>query len=231
MPRVSGWLWKALIVPACLGYQVLVHSALVAEHGRILRLALAAIPLLLVALWVAKSARNKLLWILVLVGAAAAVYAVEQQEQLGLAAMAALTHAGINLFMLWIFGRTLRAGREPLITGFARKVHGTLPAYIEAYTRRVTIMWCVFFVTQIVVSSALFAFATRDAWSLFVNMLSLPLVALMFVAEYAYRVVRYRTYEHASILKGIQMFADGDADGRPAPGTLPSQGIVRDLHG
>jgi uncharacterized membrane protein len=231
MQRVSGWLWKALIVPACVGYQVLVHTVLVGGHGRILRLALAAIPLLLLAYWVAKSARNKLLWTLVLAGAIATVYAVEQQEQLGLPAMAALTHAGINLFMLWVFGRTLRFGREPLITGFARRVHGTLPSYIEAYTRRVTLMWCVFFALQIVVSAVLFAFATLDVWSFFVNMLSLPLVVLMFVGEYAYRIVRYRRYEHASILKGIQMFANGDADSRPAPGALPPQSIIRDVHG
>jgi uncharacterized membrane protein len=231
MQRVSGWLWKVLILPACLGYQVLVHSVLVGEHGRILRLALAAIPLLLVAYWVAKSARNKLLWTGVLAGAMATVYAVETQEQLGLPAMAALTHAGINLFMLWVFGRTLRLSREPLITGFARRVHGTLPSYIEAYTRRVTLMWCVFFVSQVVVSAALFAFATLDEWSFFVNMLSLPLVVLMFVGEYGYRVVRYRAYNHASILKGVQMFADGDADSSSAPGALPSQSIVRDVHG
>src|SRR5215210_2033694 len=106
MQRVSGWLWKALIVPACLGYQVLVHSALVGEHGRMLRLALAAIPLLIVGYWVARSARNKLLWTLVLLAAAVTIYTVEQHQQLGLAAMNALTHAAINLFMLWIFGRT-----------------------------------------------------------------------------------------------------------------------------
>lgn len=231
MQRVSGWLWKALILPACLGYQVLVHSVLVGEHGRILRLALAAIPLLMVGYWVAKSARNKLLWTLVLVGAAATVYAFEQQEQLGLPAMTALTHAGINLLMLWVFGRTLRQGREPLVTGFARKVHGTLPPYIEAYTRRVTLMWCVFFMSQIGVSSALFAFASLDVWSLFVNMLSLPLVVLMFVVEYVYRVIRYPAYEHASILKGIQMFADGNANDQTAPGARSSQGIVRNVRG
>src|SRR2546423_5633448 len=201
MQRVSGWLWKVLILPACLGYQVLVHSVLVGEHGRILRLVLAAIPLLLVACWVVKSARNKLLWTLVLSGAIATVYAVEQQEQLGLPAMAALTHAGINLSMLWVFARTLRLGREPLITRFARRVHGTLPSYIEAYTRRVTLMWGVVFVSQVVVAAALFAFATLDEWSFFVNMLSLPLVVLMFVGEYGYRVIRYRTYKHSSILK------------------------------
>jgi uncharacterized membrane protein len=231
MQRVSGWLWKALILPACLGYQVLVHSVLVGEHGRMLRLALATIPMLIVGYWIAKSARNKLLWTLVLMGAAATVYAVEQRDQLGLPAMTALTHGGINLFMLWVFGRTLRHHREPLITGFARRVHGTLPPYIEAYTRRVTLMWCVFFVCQVVVSSTLFVFATLDVWSLFVNMSSLPLVALMFVCEYVYRVIRYPAYKHASILKGMQMFADGKAKDGPAAGALSSQGIVRNVRG
>jgi hypothetical protein len=62
-------------------------------------------------------------------------------------------------------------------------------------------------------------------------MSSLPLVALMFVCEYVYRVIRYPAYKHASILKGMQMFADGKAKDGPAAGALSSQGIVRNVRG
>jgi uncharacterized membrane protein len=231
MRRVSGWLWKALILPACVAYQVLAHAMIVDGYGGAARLALAFIPLLALGYWVARRARKKLLWTLAISAAAVATYAIERRGGVGLPAMNALTHTAINLFMLWIFGRTLVHGREPLITGFARRIHRTLAPHIEAYTRRVTLMWCIFFAGQILVSAALLAFASLDTWSVFVNMLSLPLVALMFVGEYAYRVIRYRSHDHVSIVEGIQLFADGQGAGTPAATPGMHQSIVRDVHG
>src|SRR5688572_29462929 len=153
MPRISGWWWKLLLLLACIVYQLVVHSALADGSVTEVRLALAAIPMLLIAGWIVKRARNKVLWTGALVAAAVAVYLVEQQQHLGLAATNAFTHAAINLFLLWIFGRTLAPGREPLITGVARRFHGTIPPHIEAYTRGVTWLWCVFFLAQLAMSA------------------------------------------------------------------------------
>ena len=208
MHRLSGWWWKALLLPACIGYQVLVHSVLVDDNAGPVRLALALIPLLALGVWIAKRARNKVVWTLLLFAVAATVGAVELQARSGLAAANAITHTSFNLVMLGVFGRTLFGGREPLITGFARRFHGSLPADIEGYTRRVTWLWCVFFAAQLAISALLYLFAPLAAWSFFVNILSLPLVALTFIAEYCYRVVRYRSFRHASLLKGIQLFID-----------------------
>ena len=116
-------------------------------------------------------------------------------------------HAAINLTLLWVFARTLRPGREPLITGFARKIHGALPAPIETYTRRVTVLWCIFFVAELVISAVLLTLSV-ESWSLFVNVLTLPLVAAVFIAEYIYRVIRFRDFAHASIWDGVRAFAD-----------------------
>ena len=127
-------------------------------------------------------------------------------------------HAAINLFMLWVFGRTLRAGREPLITGFARRVHGALPGYLETYTRNTTIAWCVFFAAQVVVSLALLAAASVETWSLFVNVMSFPLIAVMFVGEYLYRVARFRDFPHSSIWQGIRSFVTHRDVAHPADG-------------
>ena len=115
-------------------------------------------------------------------------------------------HAAINLFLLWVFGRTLAGRGDSLITGFARRIHGTLPPHIETYTRRTTIAWCIFFGAQVAVSAGLYAFASLDSWSFFVNVLSFPLIALMFVLEYAYRVARFRDWPHSSMWKGIEAF-------------------------
>lgn len=208
MQRRPGWLWIALLLPGCVAYQWLVHAVLVDGHILSLRVALALLPLLAVSYWVIRHGRKKLLWMILVIAAGAALFAVEQQERLGLAAAYGVPHAGVNLFLCWLFGRTLANGEEPLITGFARRVHGTLPPHMEIYTRRITLAWCIFFAAQVLISVALFMTASLDAWSLFVNVLSLPLIVSMFGVEYLYRVMRYRDWPHVSIWKGIQIFAE-----------------------
>ena len=138
-----------------------------------------------------------------------------------LAVLNGVPHAAINIFLLSFFARTLVHGREALITGFARRVHGSLPPHIESYSRRVTWAWCVFFGAQVVVSVILFAAASLETWSLFVNVLSFPLVAVMFVAEYLYRIARFPDYPHASIWEGIRAFVRPEPAPRPAE--APSQ--------
>ncbi|MGH8664345.1 MAG: hypothetical protein ACREUX_08755 [Burkholderiales bacterium] len=137
-------------------------------------------------------------------------------------------HAGINLFLLWVFGRTLTRGREPLITAFARRAHRVLPDYLEAYTRRVTIVWCIVCAVQLIVSAALFVWASLETWSFFVTMGSLMLVATTFVSEYLYRVLRYRDFPHVSIWAGIRMFTErrspSTTDAASAVPNVPSNG-------
>lgn len=138
---------------------------------------------------------------------AALVDAQTTSVRMALGLLNGVPHAAINLLLIGVFGRTLLGGREPLITGFARRVHGILlPADIERYTRRVTLAWCVFFAVQVLVSAILFAQASLETWSLFVNLMSAPLIALMFVAEYLYRIVQFPDHAHAPIWKGIQLF-------------------------
>jgi len=121
--------------------------------------------------------------------------------------LAGVPHAAIYASLLWFFARTLRRGEEALITRVARRLHGSLPPYMEAYTRRLTSAWCVFFIAQLVISALLLAFASLEAWSLFVNLLNLPLVAAMFVGDYLFRVLRYRRYPHVSIAQSVEAFA------------------------
>jgi uncharacterized membrane protein len=114
----------------------------------------------------------------------------------------------IDLLLLWTFGRTLAPNREALVTRLARYVHGTLPPDIEAYTRRVNWAWCVFFAAMAAASILLFAFTSLETWSLFANVLTLPLIALMFIVEYAYRVSRYRNFAHVSLFTAVKVFRD-----------------------
>jgi uncharacterized membrane protein len=126
--------------------------------------------------------------------------------RIALGVLNGVPHAAINILLMWVFGRTLFEGRESLITGFARRVHGTLPPYIESYTRRVTLAWCAFFAAQVLVSIALLGTTSLETWSLFVNVLSFPMIVFMFAAEYLYRITRFPGYPHASIWKGVQLF-------------------------
>ena len=208
MQRRPGWLWIALVLPGCVAYQWLVHAVIVDGHSPWLRVALGLLPLLAFSYWVVRYARNKLFWMILAIAAGAALFLIEQQDRSGLAAAYGISHAAINLILLWFFARTLMHGREPLITVFARRVHGILPPRMEGYTRGVTLAWCVFFAAQVLISAVLFMTVSLDTWSLFVNVLSLPLIVLMFGAEYLYRVMRYRHYPHASIWKGIQAFSE-----------------------
>jgi uncharacterized membrane protein len=124
----------------------------------------------------------------------------------------------VCLAIAWLFGRTLLPGAVPLVTQMARAVHGTLPARIEAYTRHVTLAWTAFMALLATLSVLLFALAPLRAWSLFANLLLLPLVAFMFLAEYAYRSVRHAWFPHATLLQSVTAFQ------RLRNGTAPSRG-------
>ena len=102
----------------------------------------------------------------------------------------------IDALLLWLFGRTLVPGREPLVSSVARVVRGELPPEIACYTRRATWVWCIFFAALACTSILLAAFAPLAFWSLFANVLVYPLIALMFAAEYLYRRRRFPGTQH-----------------------------------
>ncbi len=119
-------------------------------------------------------------------------FGFESLFKLGFVTASALTHWGIYISLLVTFGLTLRPGHEALITTMARKMHGDgrgeIPVQMAEYTRRVTLAWCCFFAVQLGISVSLFCFAPLVAWSFFVNILDIPLVAAMFAAEYFVRL-------------------------------------------
>ena len=98
-----------------------------------------------------------------------------------------IQECGFYAIMAWSFGRSLFKGRVPLCTQLADKVHGPLSALELSYTRKVTVAWAIFFLTNLALMFLLFEFAPLRIWSLYVNFLSLPLILLMFAIEYAVR--------------------------------------------
>jgi hypothetical protein len=128
--------------------------------------------------------------------------------KIGFVAAAAVSHWGIYTSLLLTFGLTLRRGREPLITTMARRMHGNLSDEMVWYTARVTQAWCCFFAFQLTASITLFCFAPLVVWSGFVNILDLPMVVLMFSAEYFCRLRLLRNPPRHSFSAILSMVTD-----------------------
>jgi uncharacterized membrane protein len=212
--RPGRWRWLGihqpgtwgLIAAACclVGYQLAVHWQL-ARGGAGTWTALT--PLLGAALlaW-----RTALRWPVALLAAAGAVWLWLGPGTVPGTLLA--VHVAVYLGLLWMFARTLRRGREALVTAIARRVRGGLPPEIAGYTRRVTQAWCVFFAGMAVASAALFLFAPLPVWSLFANLLNLPLIAAMFVGEYLVRITRFRHLRHFPITAAAHAFRSSRRD-------------------
>ncbi|MFB3088478.1 MAG: hypothetical protein ACE10E_09240 [Acidiferrobacterales bacterium] len=107
----------------------------------------------------------------------------------------------INVFLLIVFGRTLLPGCEPIIARLSRVLRGNLPGELRTYTRCLTWVWTGVFAGLAVESVLLAVYAPLEVWSLFTNILNYVLLAVLFVAEYIYRVRRFRKYTHTSPLQ------------------------------
>jgi uncharacterized membrane protein len=126
-----------------------------------------------------------------------------------------LAQLAVCLGLMWLFGRTLLPGHEPLVTRMSRMVHGPLPAAIVRYTRNVTRVWALFMGAMAAASLLLFLLAPSAVWSAFANLLFLPLIALLFLAEYGYRLLRYSWFTRASIAQSIDAFRRFGLSGPP----------------
>ena len=137
--------------------------------------------------------------------------------KLGFVTASAVTHWGIYASLLASFALTLRPGHVPLITAMAHRLDGNISAELAAYTRNVTLAWSVFFAVQLSLSVFLFCLAPLKLWSFFVNILDLPMVALMFAAEYTVRLCCLRDPPRHSLATIISMIATSIPDKRKHP--------------
>jgi uncharacterized membrane protein len=117
-----------------------------------------------------------------------------------------IQQCGFYAIMAFGFGRSLLEGRVPLCTQLADKIHGPLSAAELRYTRKVTIAWVVFFLLNMAVTGLLFAFAPLPIWSFFANFLSLPLILLMFGAEYVVRRRALPQVQTSSLIATLRMY-------------------------
>lgn len=203
-----------LVVAAFAGWQLFLHRLVSSDPHSMAAELLIVLPVLLFAAWLASRTRAGAIGGVLLFGLGVAGCLAWNRSGAD-AILPVLPHLAIYLLLLAWFGASLLPGRDPLVTYMARHVHDTMTPELIAYTRRVTVAWCVFFVAMGATSLALFAWAPIGAWSAFVNLLNLPLVAAMFVAEYLWRLLRHPELSRTTIPMMIRSFWKlGSGDGR-----------------
>jgi uncharacterized membrane protein len=181
--------WRALGVALFLAYPATAHYARPAAALALL----AALAAYIVASFFIK---HPLRWLVPPVGAGILLVAAPGADWLLF-----VPPVAINLALCWLFGRTLVRGRVPLIARFAMMEQGTLSPELASYTRTLTWLWTLLFAGAAAASLLLALSGSRDAWSLFTNLLNYLLVAALFLGEFVYRRLRFRRYQHQSPLQ------------------------------
>jgi uncharacterized membrane protein len=196
-----------VVVVLSVSFALLAHAALVDGIPPTVGALLSLVPAALIAFWLVIRTRHRIVAAVALPVLAAGLWLGWPQLERHFPDLFFLQHAGINLVLGIVFGRTLFGGREPLVTTFARLVHGTLPSEVERYSRQVTVAWTLFFLTLFVASCALYLARELAAWSFLANIASPVLIAAMFVAEYSIRHRVLPDWERVGIFGGVRAFA------------------------
>lgn len=98
----------------------------------------------------------------------------------------------VSLSLLIVFAGSLLYP-PPIIERLARIQHPNLPEQGVIYTRKVTQVWCMFFVINGSIAAATALWSSFAWWSLYNGLIAYLLMALLMGIEY---LVRIRTQEH-----------------------------------
>jgi uncharacterized membrane protein len=98
-----------------------------------------------------------------------------------------------NLAVLLLFSWSLYSPPS-LIERIARIQHPNLPPEGVVYTRRVTQVWCLFFVINGSIALVTALWASFEIWSLYNGLIAYLLMGILFAGEY---IIRMKTQKHA----------------------------------
>ena len=202
--------WLA-IAAGLIGYPLLAHYTTGAAHNPRLGALVALAPAVAIGVLFAwhSARRSIMLGGLVLACAILAAFWPLLEGHFGLVYW--LQNTAMQLILLMTFGRTLIAGRQPLCTRFAEALYGPVSSEHRIYTRQVTIAWSIFFAALAAISTLLFFLAPLPIWSIFANFLTLPLVAVMFLAEFAVRKRMLPDIQQMHLLDAVRAFTNDSA--------------------
>ena len=196
----------ALTAVLSVAFAILAHAAILQDLPPAVGALLSLVPLALLAAWWLRRHRGRIALALVAAAVVAAClgWGVLQRHFPGLFF---LEHAGSNLLLAFVFGRTLAPGREALVTTFARILHTHLPVEVERYTRKVTLAWTILFAALATASAVLYLGGYLEAWSMLVNFVSAALIGTMFVVEYLVRLRALPDWERVGLMGGVRAFS------------------------
>lgn len=202
--RIARWLGIAALV---VSYPLLAHftNKSASSHGHLGAL-VAVAPVIFTMLLLSWRSRRRLLMLGMVFLLCVALWVGWAGLEHHFGVIFWLQNTGVFLALGIVFGRTLAAGQKPICVRFAEAVHAPLSLQHEIYARQVTVAWTWFFVLMAVVSTALFFIVPLATWSVFANFLTLPLVALMFIAEYLVRRRALPDMRHTHILDAVRAF-------------------------
>lgn len=92
----------------------------------------------------------------------------------------------INAMLLATFGGSLLSSQS-LIERFARLKTPDLPDQAVRYTRKVTQIWCGFFIFNIIVCAILIAIQNYEWWAIYTGGISYGLMGLLMIGEWLVR--------------------------------------------
>ncbi|CAI9120993.1 COG4648 family protein [Brytella acorum] len=117
-----------------------------------------------------------------------------------------MIYAGALGALLAVFARSLRKGREPIVSLFARRVHGPLRPDVARYTRRLTIFWSLFFVLALGAPLLLSVLGPAGAWRWPLQGGTFGAVVILMIAEAGLRRLIIRNFEHVSLRTTVAAF-------------------------
>lgn len=194
---------KVLPVLLFIAYPVLVHASVMLAAPA---LALSALVVLAAAVLFKPLTAPRLWAWAALSGSAVVLFGLAHSDAVRFAVY--LPSLAIPAALALVFGGSLRAGREPLITLIARLERGgALAQDLVVYTRRLTQLWTAAFVLMFALALALILAGEIEWWSLVSNILNYVAIGLMFAVEYGYRRWRFPHHPHRGFVDHLRTVA------------------------
>ena len=177
-------LLKIAVAVVVLLYPIAIYFGLQQFEPKYLALSLAALVVLRASITkspIIKAVKG--LWAIILVaGLSVAAFSFFSNSDLGLKLYPVI----ISLGFLVVFAYSL-SQPPTIIERLARLQEPDLPPAGVAYTRKVTHVWCVFFVFNILVALYTVIFSSTEVWTLYNGLISYLLMGTLFLGEMLYR--------------------------------------------
>ncbi len=204
--------WGAVLILG-IGYAVLSHLAAASAEPDLFDALVAIVPPVGLAFVMAWRSPQRVLMLALCVAACTVLYGISGWLVTHYNWVFLLQHAGMYALLCGAFGRTLQGDQTPMISRFARIVHGELSPALIRYTRSATWAWTFYFGGIVGLSLLLFWLTPVPIWSAFANLLGIPLLVLMFAGEYAVRWYVLPAADRAGPLDAIRAYRQASSEG------------------